>query len=146
VQPATRLAFFTLGVLAVLALAAFLLPGAQVDLVPQTKTQSLTLTVRASPTQQNVNFSGTVPAQSINVIVEGRDHIVTIGITRNPDRAASGEVIFTNLSDKPVKIPIGLVVRNLADPPVRFVTIQTVDFEAGPGITTTLAVQSLTPR
>jgi hypothetical protein len=54
-------------------------------------------------------------------------------------------VVFTNLSDKPVSVPLGLVVRDLADPPVRFTTIQTGELEAGPGITTTLAVRAITP-
>jgi hypothetical protein len=145
VQPAARIGFFTLSVLAVLALAAILLPGAQVNLTPQTKTQTLTVTVRASPTQENVNLSGIVPARAVTVIVEGRDLLKVSGVTKNPDRTASGKVVFTNLSDQPVNIPLGLVVRDLADPPVRFTTIQTSELDAGPGITTTLAVRALNP-
>ena len=144
-QPAARIAFFTLGVLAVLALAAILLPGAQVSLTPQTKTQTLTLEVRASPDQDNINLSGIVPARALTAVVEGRDLIEASGVTRNPDRTASGKVVFTNLSDKPVSLPLGLVVRDLADPPVRFITIQSGELEAGPGITTTLSVRAMTP-
>ena len=144
-QPAARLGFFTLGVLAVLALAAILLPGAQVELTPKTKTQTLTLEVRASPDQENINLSGIVPARALTAVVEGRDLIKASGVTQNPDRTASGEVVFTNLSDKPVTIPLGLVVRDLADSPVRFTTTQSGELEAGPGITTTLEVRAMTP-
>lgn len=144
-HPTTRIIFFTLGVLAVLALAAGLLPGAQVSVTPHTKTQTLTLTVRASPSQEKVNLSGIVPARAIIAIVEGRDLIKASGATENPDQTASGKVVFTNLSDQPVKIPLGLVVRDLTDPPVRFTTVQTGELEARPGITTTLAVRALNP-
>jgi hypothetical protein len=144
-QPAGRIGIFTLGVLAVLALAAILLPGAQVSLAPQTKTQSLTLDVSANPDLESINLSGVVPAQVLNAVVEGRDLIEASGVARNPDRTATGQVVFTNLSDRPVTIPLGLVVRELADPPVRFATIQMGKLEAGPGITTTLAVRAMTP-
>ena len=144
-KPAARIGFFTLGVLAMLALAAILLPGAQVSLTPKTKAQTLTLEVRASPDQENINLSGIVPAHTLTVVVEGRDLIKATGVTRNPDQTASGEVVFTNLSDQLITIPLGLVVRDLADLPVRFSTIQTGELDAGPGITTTLAVRAMTP-
>ncbi len=143
--PPARIGFFTLGALAVLALAAILLPSAQVSLSPQTKTQTLTFDVRASPSQENVNLSGIIPAHALTATVEGRDLIEASGVTRNPDRIAHGEVVFTNLSDNPVNIPLGLVVRNLSDPPVRFTTTQTGELDAGPGITTTLTVRALAP-
>lgn len=144
-QPAARIGFFTLGALAVLALASILLPGAQVELTPKTKTQTINLEVRASPDQENINLSGIVPARPLTAVVEGRDLIKASGVTQNPDQTASGKVIFTNLSDKSVTIPLGLVVRDLADPPVRFTTTQIGELDARPGITTTLAVRAMTP-
>jgi hypothetical protein len=144
-QPAARIGFFTLGVLGVIALAAILLPGAQVSLIPQTKTQTMSLEVRANPDLDNINLSGIVPARSLTAVVEGRDLIEASGTIRNPERTASGDVVFTNLSDQPVSIPLGMVVRDLADPPVRFTTIQTGELDAGPGITTTLAVRAMNP-
>jgi len=143
-QPIARIGFFTLGVLAVLAVAAVLLPGAQVSLTPQKKSQEITLTVRADPAQKNINLSGVIPAHPLKTIVEGRDLLEASGVTHVPDQAATGEVVFTNISDQPVKIPVGLVVRSLADPPVRFATLEAAELDAGPGITTTLPVHALT--
>jgi hypothetical protein len=53
--------------------------------------------------------------------------------------------VFTNLSDQPVRIPRGLVVRSVDSDPVRFVTLQEVQIAAGPGISRTLSVEALTP-
>lgn len=144
-QPAARVGIFTVGVLAVLALAAVLLPGAEVHLNPQTKTQEIELTVRADPAQEKINLSGVLPAHLLRVVVEGRDSLEAAGVSRVPDQAASGGVVFTNLSDQPLDIPSGLVVRTPGDPAVRFATLQTAHLDAGPGITATLAVSAITP-
>ena len=144
-QPASRLAIFTVGVLAVLALAAVLLPGAEVTLSPKITVQELDLTVRANPAQQNINLSGVLPAHPLTVVVEGRDNLEASGVARVPDRAAGGQVIFTNLGDQPVEIPVGLVVRAPSDPNLRFATLQSVELAPGPGITATLSVRAMTP-
>lgn len=144
-KPFARLGFFGLGVIALLALAAVLLPGAEVSLTPETQSQQLTITVRADPDQQDINYSGIVPARPISVIVEGRDSIEASGVDQVADKPSTGNVVFTNLSDQPVKIPVGLVVRSVSDPSVRFATIEAVEVAAGPGITTTLAVRAVTP-
>jgi hypothetical protein len=144
-RPTVRVGIFTVGVLAVLALAAVLLPGAEIRLIPLTKPQDLHFTIRASASQNNLNLAGIVPARPITVIVEGRDSLEASGTTRVPDQPATGDIVFTNLSDMPVRIPAGLVVRSLDDPPLRFATLQAGEIESGPGVTTTLAVRALTP-
>jgi hypothetical protein len=143
--PAARVASFTLGVLAVLVLAAFLLPGAQINLAPRIQTQELDYTVRASPTQVVINYSGIVPARTVKVVVEGRDSLEASGTSQVAGEAASGQVVITNLTDQPIQIPRGLVVRNLDASPIRFATLQPVEIDAGPGITATLGVRALTP-
>jgi hypothetical protein len=143
--PAARVASFTLGVLAVLVLAAILLPGAQINLAPRIQTQELDFTVRASLAQVVINFSGVVPARTVIVVVEGRDSLEASGTSRVAGEAASGEVVITNLTDQPVRIPRGLVVRNLDATPIRFATLQPAEIDAGPGITATLGVRALTP-
>jgi len=143
--PAARVASFTLGVLAVLALAAVLLPGAQISLAPRIQTQDLDFSVRASPSQAAVNFSGVVPARTVKVVVEGRDSLDASGTSRVAGEAASGQVVITNLTDQPIQVPRGLVLRNLDATPMRFATLQPAEIDAGPGITTTLGVRALTP-
>jgi len=145
ISPAFRVSVFTLGVLAVLALAAVLLPGAEVKLSPKTIPQQLDLTVRARADQDSPNLSGVLPARPVTVIVEGRENRESGGVARVPDRAARGSVVFTNLSDREVQLPAGLVLRTLDNPSIRFATQLAGEISAGPGISITLGVEALTP-
>lgn len=127
-----RLIIFAVGVAAVLAIAALLLPSAEIRLEPQTLIQELELSVAASPEIQQVNISGLLPIETIPVEVEGRDSIPVSGITRVPADKASGEVTFTNLGVSPVSIPQGTIVRTLDAEPKRFTTTRSARVAAGP--------------
>ncbi len=145
-QPAIlRLAFFTIAVLAFLSIGAVLLPSASVNLEPQSKEQEVTLDVRAGPEFETFSLSGAIPVYTTSVIVEGRDSIPATGKVRIPDQAAIGRVIFTNLTDQPVLIPAGTIVRNSADETIRFGTNQTATIASGSGVTLTLTSRCLTP-
>jgi len=146
----TRLTFFTLGVLALLAIAATLLPSAQVVLAPQIKNQETTIEIRAIPEIVSPGLSGAVPARNVKVIVEGRESVPVTGVVLLPDRMAIGYVTFTNLTDQAVDVPEGVVVRTLVDASpgedtLRFSVTQAGTIPAGTGNTLVLPVRSLTP-
>jgi hypothetical protein len=144
VHPITRVVAFTLGVLAVLAIAALLIPSAEIQLTPQTQREKITISVAASPEFQAVNLSGTVPAQWRSVIVEGRGSVATTGSVPLPDQAARGEVVFTNLTDEEILIPEGTVVSTLGQEAVRFATTrdQTIPPRSEGGGT---SIEAITP-
>lgn len=142
---AARLGFFALGVLALLAIAATLSPSAVVAITPQTQVQDVVLEVRTGAEATTLNLRGELPSQWRRVIVEGRDVIPASGAMRLPDRAAEGEVQFTNLTDQEIEIPIGAVVLNLAKHPIRFAVQKAGVLPAGSGNTLTLPVRALTP-
>jgi hypothetical protein len=139
------LGVFALGVLAVLLLAAALLPGAEISLTPAVQTQQIVLNVQADPKIERINYAGLIPARPLSVVVEGRQALTPSASTFIPDQYASGEVVFTNLTDQALHIPAGLVVRSLGEEAVRFATIQGGEVAAGPGVTLTLPVRALTP-
>lgn len=141
----TRLAFFALGVAAVLLLTAALLPAAEINLTPAIQTQQITLNVRADPAAERINYSGVVPARPLSVVVEGRQSAIPSGSAFVPDQYATGEVVFTNLTDQPLTIPTGLIVRTVGEEGVRFSTTRSGEVAAGPGITLTLPVRAVTP-
>ena len=132
-HPAVRLGAFALGVLALLALVAFLLPGAQVALTPETRTQEITLPVSASAEIALVNLAGELPAHPVSIVVEGRDSLEASGTVQVPYKPAIGGVRFTNLTDQPVTIPAGSVVSTLGAQPARFSTDRAGEVPAGPG-------------
>lgn len=121
-HPVIRLLAFTLGVLSVLAIAALLTPSATISLTPQTQTEKLTISVAANPEAERVDLSGVVPARWQSIIVEGRGSLPTSGTIPIPDKLASGEVLFINLTEQTIPLSAGLTVSTLDDPPIRFET------------------------
>ena len=145
--PLARLALFFVGVLAVLALAASLAPSARLVLTPRTLVQDVLIDAWTGPDIDSVNISGAVPSQLISLAVEGRDSLPASGTVRLPSQPASGTVIFTNLTDQPVEIPLGSGVRGLAAAiaHLRFVTTKAGEAPAGAGQTIQLPVECTTP-
>jgi len=138
-----RVGVFSLGVLAVLALAAALLPGARLTLQPVIRPQSLTLEVSADPNLQTNNLSGSIPARPYTIVVEGRDFLLSQGTQRVPEKAASGQVLFTNLTERAIAIPSGSVVRTVGEDPQRFVTTRSGNMPGGIGNTLSLPVRAV---
>jgi hypothetical protein len=126
INPFVRVITFVLGVLAILAIAALLLPSAKIQLQPETLNQNISVSVTASPEINKTNLSGLIPVQWHSVIVEGRAQIDSSGKIFIPDQLASGHVLFTNLSDRDTLIPVGTAVSTLGDNPVRFVTTEEI--------------------
>ena len=145
--PLARLVLFLVGVLAVLALAASLAPSARLVLTPRTMVQDVLIDAWTGPDIDSVNISGAVPSQLITVAVEGRDSLPSSGSLRLTTQPATGAVTFTNLTDQPVKIPLGSGVRGLdaAIARLRFVTTRPGEVPAGSGQTLQLPVQCVTP-
>ncbi|MFC1878746.1 baseplate J/gp47 family protein [Chloroflexota bacterium] len=141
----TRLLTFTVGVLAFLAIAALLLPGAELTLHPEVRTQEIEIRLKAHPDYEFVDINGKVPAQWTKIIVEGRDSIPASGIISLPDRPATGEARFTNLTDQAVDIPAGTVIHSLDDPPIRFEVSEAGRAASGPGQNVSLPVRCLQP-
>jgi hypothetical protein len=141
----TRLFLFVLGVLAILSIAAVLVPAADIHLLPKTQSQAVTIEVQAKPDIDTVHISGAIPARRTTVTVEGRDSITSSGITRVPQEYAQGRVQFTNLTDQPITIPAATVIRTLDEIAVRFATVKDAQLIAGVGETVIVPVQALLP-
>lgn len=139
-----RIILFSLGVLAVLAIASVLFPGAEISLQPRTERQVITFVVQASRSAQRVNLAGIVPLRSITRVVEGRASLPATGRVLLPDNPAQGEVVFTNLTDQPVTIPSGTVVAT-GDDTIRFATQREGRVPAGPGTSTTIPIRAVSP-
>jgi hypothetical protein len=144
-SPVLRLILFTVGVVAMLSIAAVLLPSAELLLTPKIQTQTLTLDIQADPQAAILNLAGTIPARHIAVIVEGRDQYPASGSINIPDQVSSGLVTFTNLTDQSVQIPTGTVIRFPDLETARFSTTRAGEVPAGPGQTLGLPVKSIHP-
>jgi hypothetical protein len=139
-----RIGLFALAVLAVLSIAAVLVPSAEITIHPAVKQQELTLTVQASDSLDKVNLSGELPVRWKNTIVEGRDSLLTTGSINVPTDYAAGEVIFQNLTDKPVLVPKGTIVSS-ADFSRRYKTLSDARVPGGSGMQAEASIQALEP-
>jgi len=141
-QPVARIGFFSLGVLAVLALASLFIPRAQVIVTPETEVQSVTLPILADPSLNSVFITGSIPSRELQVVVDGEAQADASGRVPVPVSRAEGIVTFRNLTEEPVTIPAGTVLTSTGLPGVRFLTVGTGDLEGGLEATLDLPVEA----
>lgn len=139
-HPVARILVFFIGVLSVLALVALFIPRAQVHLYPVTQTQSVVVPVIANPSVKSVFITGSIPAREKRIVVEGTQRVRVTGEGIVPQSKAKGNVIFRNLTQGAVNIPIGTIV-TAGD--VRFMTTELGVLNPGVGETVELKIEAL---
>jgi hypothetical protein len=80
----------------------------------------------------------------VQVQVFGEASAPAQGMISVPDQYASGEALFTNLTETPLTIPAGLATLG-GDPPGRYLTTQGGELPAGAGQTLSLPVRAALP-
>jgi len=143
--PLVKVGFFTLGVLAVLALASLFVPRAQVLVTPEIEVQSVRLPILADPSLSSVFITGSIPSRELQVVVDGEAQADATGRMPEPVSRAEGIVTFRNLTEEPVAIPAGTVLTSTGLPGVRFVTVGTGALDAGLESTLDLPVEAESP-
>lgn len=119
---AIRWLLFLFGIVSFAILVIFLIPSATVTISPQREIQELILPIKSDMTIQQVNLAGFIPLTSTTIEIEGEIDGISTGTIRLPDKFAVGEVVFRNLSDRPITIPEGTIIRTESDPIVRYKT------------------------
>ena len=142
-NPSTRIWIFTAGVLAVLLFFVLMLPSARIKIRPDILPQSITFPIVADPDVAAINISGVVPAYPIEVEINGNGKTPATGTISVPEVHAMGEVRFTNLTQSPVRIPEGTIVRTVVNPVVRFYVTSAGELSAGVGKSLLLPVKSV---
>jgi hypothetical protein len=142
-NPFVRVGFFTLGVLAVLALTSLFLPRAAITLAPESKTQRLTISVTADPALKEIFITGNIPARMSTRETTGSLEIASTGEIAIPESEAKGVARFRNLTASKIQIPQGTVVQTLGASPVRFETMQEAEIAAGAGRTVDVPIAAV---
>ncbi len=138
-----RFLFFSLAVLAILAILSLFIPSATILLSPAIRLQRLTFTVSASSNVTTVNLAGSLPARQTSVIVEHNKTVEATGSVAIPNGRAQGLVRFQNLTTALEGIPSGTTVSTQTTPPVRFITTEDAVVEAGLHKTVEVPVQAV---
>lgn len=129
--------------LAMFALVMIVYPETQITIAPAIIEQSLEIDVTASPEITRVGLSGGMPAEIIRVEVEGQRIGETSGSILLGSSYATGQVMFTNLTDQEITIPSGTIILKNRDPQVRFRTIDDVRLQPFPGARTQARIRAV---
>jgi len=111
-SPARRWIVFSLGLFAVLVLAAFIFPKAEITLTPQTTVHRFDLKAVIGPDYAAPTDDGHLPARWVSATVSGSASRGASGHTAFPERSATVMLTFTNLTAHPVTVPVGARVRS----------------------------------
>jgi hypothetical protein len=105
-NPITRVLAFTVGVLSVLGIVALFIPRAQVTLSPVVKTQSISLSVNANQSFDDVFVTGNIPAHEKRIVIDGSKTITATGGSNtnsvkasDADRKRAKELLMKSLED-----------------------------------------------
>lgn len=140
------LGVLVLFLLTVSAVAAFIVPFAEVRLVPAQEPLAETITLTARSDVEAANASQLVlPARRIGQRVEVGGTVLATGTEFAPDQAAQGAVVFTNRRAEAQDIPPGTVVATSTGSNVSFETVQPVTLPPGVGSQVTAPIRALEP-
>jgi hypothetical protein len=138
-----RFLFFSLAVLAILAVLSLFIPSATIQVTPASRLQKLTFSVSASQDVTTVNLAGSLPARVSSAIVEHSKTGHATGLVAVPDKRAQGLARFRNLTTALAGIPAGTVVSTQTNPPVRFTTTTDAVVPAGINKTVDIPIQAV---
>jgi hypothetical protein len=120
---------FTAGVIAVLAVAGLFVPRAAVTLYPESQTRSIVIPVSASPSFESVSITGSLPAQTLSVLVDAEGSLAVTSEVTLPKSKSKGVARFTNLGSDEIEIPAGTILSTLDL--IRFVTLNDARLPTG---------------
>jgi hypothetical protein len=120
-----------LSALAIIMLAGFLIPSAQVILYPTVEEKNITIDIWASPEVHEINPNGNLPAKIEQIEVTGSIDGVSSGTTNLASAFATGEVVFQNQTINTVNIPAGTILSTAGDTIIQFETTSPITIEPG---------------
>ncbi len=126
-----------------LGLVLFVVPSADVVIIPAQRQINKTVRLIADPGITSVDVeSGHIPAGLLVIDVTTQASIPTTKQQDVPASLASGTVQFTNQTSQQVPIPAGTVVKAIGANPPKFRTLKDVVVDAGVGQTVDVTIQA----
>ncbi|HEX9676674.1 MAG TPA: baseplate J/gp47 family protein [Anaerolineales bacterium] len=126
---ATRNVSAGLAALCALAVAASILPSAEITLAPRPELQTLPIEFIVDPALEPPASGRHLPAESMKVSLEGERRSPATGTARLPSAAATGAAVLTNLTSEEVTVPAGTGLWASASA-VRFTTTEALTLPA----------------
>ena len=143
-EPAAKIALFFLALVAVAAVALYVLPSGAVTLAPASRLVRVPVEIVADPAQAQPDpASLVIPARVVEVRVRTSVSMLTSGLQEQPNARATGIVVFTNRRANSVTIPEGTVIRTTGGTTVRFATTQLAIMPAEQGGAVSVPIEAL---
>ncbi len=143
--PWARILIFTVAVVAVLAIGATLLPSANVSLSAGSYKREITIQIQAIRDQEGINISGIIPSRVLEIIVEDQVSLPATGTLPIPAEYARGEVVFTNLGETSIYIPLNTILSTSQENSPLFITMGSGTTPEGRGAQISLPIEALEP-
>jgi hypothetical protein len=140
-----RIGTFTVGVLAVLALAGLFVPRATVTLYPESRTQTAIIPVSAGESVEAVSITGSIPARALSIVASSEGSLAITNEISVPKSKAQGIARFTNLSQREVDIPAGTVISTAGETPIHYVTLHETLLPPGDDEFVDVPIEALQP-
>ncbi|MGE5265499.1 MAG: baseplate J/gp47 family protein [Acidobacteriota bacterium] len=128
------------------AVAAVVVPTANVRLAPSSIAMSVTTDILADPSIAQTNpDTRSIPARKITREISGTMDLKTTTQKSVPNAPSTGSVIFSNVRGEQLSIPQGTIVKTSAGVPIRFTTTTTVTLPAGQNSRVEAPIQAVDP-
>lgn len=145
-QSALLALFLVFSLLAVTAVLAFLIPVAEVQMVPAHEPLAATIRLTARSDQATLSSSNLLmPARRIGQRVEVEGSLATTGKNFAPSESAQGTVLFTNRRPQSLEIPAGTVVATSTGSNIRFETTEPAGLGGGVGAQAYVPIKAIDP-
>ncbi len=143
--PWGRILIFTLAVAAVLAIGGTLLPSATVYLSAVSNKREIIIPIQAIRDQEGINISGIIPSRVLEIIVEDQISLPATGTLPIPSEYARGEVVFTNLGERSIHIPLNTILSTSQEDSPLFIIVSSGTTPEGRGAQISLPIEALEP-
>jgi len=138
----TLVGLFLLTVLA--AFAIYVLPAATVTVVPGQRAVEAPVTLTASPDIEAVDVQGRLlPGRLMETYIELTGTIATTGSEQEAQGKAVGQVVFTNQTNREVRIPAGTIVSTSTGTRNDFITTAETTVPAPQGSQATARIEAV---
>ncbi len=124
----------------------FVLPAATVTLVPGQRALETTVLLTADPQVEAIDFEkGLLPGRLMAIDVESTESVATTGRGRSAVATAEGTVVFTNQTNRTVRVPAGTIVSTSTGDRIDFRTRDEIEILGPTGAQTTVEIEATEP-
>lgn len=124
----------------------FVLPAATITVVPGQRQVEARASLTADPGVEVADMEiGLIPARLMERYIEASGSIATTGSGQSATQPALGSVVFTNQTNRTIRIPAGTIVSTSTGDRVDFRTLNDVDIPGPVGTRATVSVEATEP-